>query len=122
MNNKNKKCPCGSEASLDDCCGPLLAGERQATTAEKLMRSRYTAYVMEDEAYLYRTWHSSLREKEQSHEKSKLIWQGLEIVKTEEGMTGDTNGTVEFIAHFNANNRPGKIHEKSLFIYEDDRW
>lgn len=122
MKHQNKKCPCGSGSSLDDCCGALLAGNLQASTAEQLMRSRYTAYVMEDEAYLHRTWHPSLREKELPHEKSKLLWQGLEIVKTEEGMAGDTSGTVEFIARFKVNNREGKVHEKSNFIYEEDRW
>lgn len=86
------------------------------------MRSRYTAYVMDDEKYLHKTWHPSLREKELLHEKTRLLWQGLEIVKTEEGMTGDASGTVEFIAHFKANNRAGKVHEKSRFIFEEDRW
>lgn len=122
MQHQNKKCPCGSESSLDDCCGLLLAGNQQASTAEQLMRSRYTAYVVDDEEYLYKTWHSSMREREAQHEKAMLLWQGLEIVSTVDGMPGDTSGTVEFIAHFKANNRTGKVHEKSSFIYEEKRW
>jgi SEC-C motif-containing protein len=122
MNHQNKKCPCGSESSLDGCCGPLLAGDQNASTAEQLMRSRYTAFVVDDEKYLHRTWHPSMREKESQHESTKIIWQGLEIVKTEEGMNGDKSGTVEFIARFTANNRAGQVHEKSRFIFEKDRW
>jgi SEC-C motif-containing protein len=38
-------CPCGTGRDLAACCGPLLAGA-PAPTAEALMRSRYTAYVV----------------------------------------------------------------------------
>ena len=45
-------CPCGSALERDACCGPILAGERAAQTAEALMRSRYTAYVEKQIAYI----------------------------------------------------------------------
>jgi uncharacterized protein YchJ len=32
------------------CCGPYIAGAELPPTAEALMRSRYTAYKMQDEA------------------------------------------------------------------------
>ncbi|EKA60046.1 SecC motif-containing protein [Janibacter hoylei PVAS-1] len=38
-------CPCGTGSPFASCCGPLLASEGQAETAEQLMRSRYTAHV-----------------------------------------------------------------------------
>ncbi|NCS66434.1 MAG: hypothetical protein GW787_09760, partial [Betaproteobacteria bacterium] len=52
----NPHCPCGRATALADCCGPYLSGA-PAPDAERLMRSRYTAYVLEDEAYLLTTWH-----------------------------------------------------------------
>ena len=57
-------CPCGGMprgATVADCCGPVVSGERQAATAEALMRSRYTAYVLGDGDHLFRTWHPRTR-------------------------------------------------------------
>ena len=50
-------CPCGGP-SLAACCGPYIAGAAIAPTAETLMRSRYSAYTLRDEAYLRATWHA----------------------------------------------------------------
>ena len=47
-------CPCGSSAELETCCGQYLDGVA-APTAEKLMRSRYTAFVLERGDYLAAT-------------------------------------------------------------------
>jgi SEC-C motif-containing protein len=53
-------CPCGSGDAFARCCGPLLAGE-PAPSAERLMRSRYTAFARGDAAHLARTWHPRTR-------------------------------------------------------------
>lgn len=47
MTNRNM-CPCNSGIAYSSCCKPLIAGDKIATTAETLMRSRYTAYVFKD--------------------------------------------------------------------------
>ncbi len=49
-------CPCGSQQSFALCCEPLLSGRRLAQTATQLMRSRYSANVIGDLAYLRATW------------------------------------------------------------------
>ncbi|MCK5230331.1 MAG: SEC-C domain-containing protein, partial [Desulfobulbaceae bacterium] len=54
-------CPCNSGEPYSECCAPLLAGDKNAITAEDLMRSRYTAYVERDVKYLLKTWHPSTR-------------------------------------------------------------
>lgn len=54
-------CPCGSEYTLEQCCLPLLKGKQQPATAEALMRSRYTAYVLADANYLINTTHPRMR-------------------------------------------------------------
>jgi len=38
-------CPCGSGIALDDCCGKWHQGQ-PAPSAERLMRSRYSAYTL----------------------------------------------------------------------------
>jgi SEC-C motif-containing protein len=53
-------CPCGNNAGYARCCGPLHDGA-VAQTAEMLMRSRYSAYVLKREDYLLATWHPSTR-------------------------------------------------------------
>ena len=48
-------CPCGNP-SFEDCCKPYLTGDATAKDALSLMRSRYSAYVTENEPYLRETW------------------------------------------------------------------
>ena len=54
------ECPCGSGTPYAACCGRLHRGAA-AETAEQLMRSRYAAFAVGDEAYLFRTWHPRTR-------------------------------------------------------------
>ena len=62
MNNQSILCPCGNaHKEYTDCCARYLSDRESATTAEELMRSRYTAYTFEDEDYLLATWHPSTR-------------------------------------------------------------
>ena len=48
-------CPCGSSLVYGSCCGPLHWATTRAETAEQLMRSRYTAFVLGDVDYLIAT-------------------------------------------------------------------
>ena len=54
--NAPAPCPCGSGRTFDECCGPFLSGAAAALTPEALMRSRYTAYAVGDDAYVLATW------------------------------------------------------------------
>ncbi len=58
-----RPCPCGAPAPYDACCGPAHRGEAPAATAEALMRSRYSAFVLRDTYYLLASWHPSTRPK-----------------------------------------------------------
>ncbi|PSD27176.1 hypothetical protein C7E18_09980, partial [Stenotrophomonas maltophilia] len=53
-------CPCGLPADYPVCCGRFHAGEA-APDAERLMRSRYSAYVRGLAGYLRHTWHPDTR-------------------------------------------------------------
>jgi len=53
-------CPCGLPDKYESCCGRYHSGETSAPTAEKLMRSRYSAFVKHNVAYLKETtWPSN---------------------------------------------------------------
>ncbi len=112
-------CPCGSENALDTCCGPFLAGQALPDTAEKLMRSRYTAYTRADIEYIKNTMVPEERKNfdaaatKQWAEGSK--WKGLKIVSTEKGGPSDSTGLVEFIATYEKQGEGVDHHEVSQF-------
>ncbi|MCT7661598.1 YchJ family protein [Mycobacterium deserti] len=114
-------CPCGSGAQLGRCCLPLHTGERQAETAEQLMRSRYSAYAVGDADYLWRTWHPRTRPESVAVDPD-IVWTGLEIVRCVDGDPGDEQGEVEFRAHHREGRRTGTLHELSRFAVRARQW
>jgi SEC-C motif-containing protein len=114
-------CPCGSGESFSRCCLPLHVGERQAETAEQLMRARYSAYAVEDVDYIWQTWHPRTRPDALTPE-AGLTWTGLEILDTVDGRAGDASGEVEFRAHYRQDRRGGTLHERSRFAVRARRW
>ncbi|MFI7702695.1 YchJ family protein [Nonomuraea sp. NPDC049480] len=116
-----RSCPCGLPASYQDCCGRLHRGEAVATTAEQLMRSRFSAFAMGDAAYLLRTWHPSSRPAHLDLDK-RMRWVRLEVLETTGGSVVHTEGTVRFRAHYVERGRPGEMEEHSRFVRVDGRW
>ncbi|MFD3427957.1 YchJ family protein [Nocardia fluminea] len=114
-------CPCRRGEPFDGCCGPILAGDKAAPTAETLMRSRYTAYVVGDVDYLLRSWHPDTRPAEVALDPDQR-WLFLEIVGTQRGGPFDDNGTVEFIAHYTLGGTRDTMHELSTFVRVDGAW
>lgn len=110
-------CPCGLKADYDDCCGRWHAGAA-APSAEALMRSRYSAYVLALDPYLLATWHASTRPESVEFEPG-LKWLGLEVRRARED--GDA-ATVEFVARSKLAGRAFRLHETSRFVREDGRW
>ena len=113
-------CPCGSGTRFDGCCGPLLRGGA-APTAERLMRSRYTAFVVGDARYLADSWHPRTRPADVVLD-AEQRWAGLEIVDVEAGGESDTQGVVEFRARWRHSRDRGELHERSTFIRRAGRW
>lgn len=113
-------CPCGSGAVFGGCCAPVLHGE-PAPTAERLMRSRYTAFVVGDEPYLAGSWHPSTRPAT-VHLDPQVRWKGLEIIATSGGAAGERRGTVEFRASWCEGRASGVLHETSRFAFQGERW
>ena len=78
-------CPCGSGEPFGRCCLALHRGERQAGTAEQLMRARYSAYAVGDLGYVWQTWHPRTRPPALPVDAGPA-WAGLEILATVDGM------------------------------------
>ena len=115
-------CPCQSGKTYTQCCRPYHDG-KAAPTAEALMRSRYSAYVLRNGAYLHRSWHASTRPNKKSLlQLPPTECLGLEIVRTEQGGETDTSGVVEFIARYREADAEAALQETSRFVREAGRW
>jgi SEC-C motif-containing protein len=119
-------CPCGSGEASTRCCGPLLGREKPAPTAEALMRSRYTAYVRNDMAYLEKTLLPRKRATFSATDtlawNADVSWTGLRVQATSGGGAGDEEGVVEFTASFVKAGEARDIHEISRFKKKGGSW
>lgn len=112
-------CPCG-RAAYGECCGPLHSGA-PAPTAERLMRSRYSAFALRLGDYLLTSWHPSTRPNSLSLE-DDIVWRRLLIESTEAGGPFDSEGRVTFTAI--ARTPEGRLEqrERSRFMREGRHW
>ncbi|MCX2925841.1 YchJ family protein [Streptomyces sp. NEAU-W12] len=110
-------CPCGLLETYEACCGRFHSGAAAAPTAERLMRSRYCAFVRLDAGYLLRTWHPRTRP-ERIDLDPGMRWTGLEILEAAAGSAFHSTGTVTFRASY----RGGSLHERSRFERVDGAW
>ncbi|WP_228528732.1 YchJ family protein [Microbacterium sp. UFMG61] len=120
IRDDSARCPCGSGDVLGACCGPLLDGA-PASTAERLMRSRYTAFALHDADHLRATWHPSTRPSDIDLD-DDLEWRRLVILDRVGGGPFDREGVVEFEAFWRQDDRRGSLRERSRFSREDRRW
>jgi SEC-C motif-containing protein len=114
-----KNCFCGNNKPYKTCCEVFHKNGGRTETAEQLMRSRYSAFVLANGNYLMQTHHESTRpikEKKAIVNWAKsVVWVKLEILET-------TLDTVKFNAHFSEDGVPDVIHENSKFVKEDNIW
>ena len=119
-------CLCGSGRPYADCCGPYISGKAKPSTAEALMRSRYTAYANKSIDYIVDT---CLRDDEHGIDieatkrwSEKSTWLGLKILKVENGGPADEEGMVEFKATYVQGGLREEHHEKAAFVKRDGVW
>ena len=78
------QCPCESGKTFKKCCEPFITGEKEAETAEQLMRSRYTAYTQVEMDYIEKTHDPKTRNQTDMESNRKWAestkWTGLEIL------------------------------------------
>jgi SEC-C motif-containing protein len=120
----NSACPCGRidargrVLAYAACCGRWHAGE-PAPDAEALMRSRYSAFVLGDQAYLRASWHASTCPDDLAPEPG-LKWLGLEV--RAHRVVDVDHAEVEFVARSRLDGRGQRLHERSRFVREQGRW
>jgi SEC-C motif domain protein len=122
----SKPCPCGRldakklTLTYVSCCGQYHDGELVAPDAESLMRSRYSAFVLEKADYLLSTWHASHRPATLDFE-SGIKWLGLQVQN--HTLVDATHAEVTFVARQrDSTGRATRLHERSRFIQEQGRW
>ena len=89
-------CICGNEKSYQECCGAIIEAKRSPNTPEELMRSRYSAYVIQEFS-------------------NAVEWLKLDVLSAKDE-------TVEFKAYYRDKEGIQVLHEKSNFVIEDGIW
>ena len=120
------ECPCCSGREYTECCGPILEGEAEASTAEALMRSRYSAFVVGNIDHLKTSLHPSERDgfdEDSARSWSEgADWNGLEIRDVKRGGEGDDEGVVEFVASYEQDGAQEVHHEIATFRWVEGKW
>ena len=83
------------------------------------MRSRYTAYTLDDQSYLLKTWYPASRPELDRFKQESCKWIGLTIL---EEHVAERSATVEFVAKYKINGRAEQMHEISNFVLEGGAW
>ena len=113
-------CPCGGAPAYRACCGRYHGGPQPAPTAEALMRSRYSAYVLGLHEHLLATWHPSTRPAALEADPPGLKWLGLDV--RQHTQQDEHHAVVEFIARSKLGGRAQRLHETSRFVREGGCW
>ena len=82
------------------------------------MRSRYSAYALNELDYVKATWHPEFRPPRLDPD-SSLRWIGLEVIAAPTPM--NETATVEFEARLLHLGRVDGVHEQSQFVYSNGR-
>ena len=125
-------CPCGG-GPYAQCCGPLHTGEREADSPEVLMRSRYSAFVVHNADYLWKTLHVAHDDRgagqvayceQLSRSFSSLRYTGLRVIEVRAPSDGSDGaaGQVLFHATIQQHKRDRSLVELSNFALDDGAW
>lgn len=120
-------CPCCSGKKYGECCGPIHNGTSKASTAEALMRARYSAYVVQNIDFIINTCETGekiaeIDRKATEDWSKKSTWHGLKILRTEKGSEADDEGIVEFEATYTQKGIRDVHHEIAGFRKIDGTW
>ena len=121
---KNLACPCG-QGDYQHCCQPLHVGQAHAETASQLMRSRYSAFALQQIDYIVQTTalgqQASLDVDAISDWSKSNQWLKLEVLNSNEKLDKN-HAQVEFKAHYHDGKQTQIHHETSHFVQHQARW
>lgn len=124
--NPTAPCPCGDDQAYGECCQPLHQGQ-PAAHAGRLMRSRYSAYVLGLIDYLIET---TLPAQQAQLERGAIEqwsrdsrWLGLQVVQEDPTSGTASRAQVTFTAHWEDPDGSQHQHlECSDFCRLNARW
>ena len=117
----SQSCPCGSLLSFSNCCEPVLTGKKLASSAEALMRARYTAFAVGEIGFLKNSFAPEKRDEFDENSVTEWSkgskWLGFEILKSEPNK-------VEFVAKYSVQGKVQEHHEIAEFRKDEKegRW
>ena len=119
-------CPCGIDATYSECCEPFIRREKQPSTAEQCMRSRYAAYALGQVDYLVyshapETRSPNLRNAIREWAR-KADFRSLRVLNTKAGGPSDDHGVVHFEAQYVEDGIEKTLVERSTFVRHEGRW
>ena len=117
-------CPCDSGLSYAECCEPYITGIKDAPTAEALMRSRYTAYVVHAIDYIINT---CLEKNKMNPEgikdwSEKSTWLGFKILSLSNDDEEGDRAKIVFESIYERKSLKYVHHETATFKKQDNRW
>ncbi|MCB0877619.1 MAG: YchJ family protein [Thermoleophilia bacterium] len=119
-------CPCGSGRDFAECCQPVITREREAATAEELMRSRYSAFVTADIDWIMDSHHPDTVDEVKRDDVESWAtgseWLGLRVRDTVDGGPGDDEGIVDFRARYKVGTQQVDHVERARFVRVDGAW
>ena len=123
------QCPCGSGNNFTQCCDLIITNKKFAQSPEQLMRSRYSAYAINNAEYIYKTYAKQSQVAQSINEikdwAEQTTWLKLVIhsASTFDSKHGEsTLPTVHFSAYYQHQNKYYQLTEKSKFCFEHEQW
>ncbi len=102
MKPRDAECHCGGASPLKRpnakaprygaCCSRFIEGGAFAANAMEMMRSRYTAYVLGNTAYLRAMWDPATYPPDLDVSDTSTCWLGLEIKRHTPRATAQSSG------------------------------
>ena len=117
-------CPCG-QGNYQHCCQPLPVGQAHAESASQPMRSRYSAFALQQIDYIVQTTalgqQASLDVGAIADWSKSNQWLKLEVLNSNEKLDKN-HAQVEFKAHYHDGKQTQIHHEISHFVQHQARW
>lgn len=118
----NESCLCGSGNTYSTCCQKVHLDHAAASTAEELMRSRYTAFALEKSSHILKTWVENKRPKALNFDDHPVTWIHLTINSSKDGQPENSTGQVDFTSTYIENGQLCTLSEISNFKKIDSLW
>lgn len=121
-------CPCKSGLDYAECCKPFHDGLKVVEDAERLLRTRYSAYALGLADYIMNTtdsegsawWHDAEAWRANTRQfANSATFEGFRVISSES--QGDAH-TIMFKAKISQKGKDISMVETSQFVFREGRW